>query len=101
MSPTTKTELLKTLRREVSKTHIEFDGQSRPKKVYHAKADASDGEDCFVIEYIYHAGLDKIRGRKEGYSVWSSSFEQVLVNLTDDLSNFLADDLGNDLLGVL
>lgn len=94
--PTTKTELLLQIRNELNKEHIAFDFSGLPIKIYTAPIYAVDGTPCAVTEYIYHAGLPIIKGRKEGYDVWSSSFEDTIF-LLDDLGNDLTDNLGNQL----
>lgn len=85
----TKTELLRTLKREVTKEYIEFDIFNLPSKKYVAPAFAEDGDPCLVIEFIYYPGTAIIKGRKEGYASWSTAFEPSLT---------LVDELGDDLL---
>lgn len=99
-TPTTKTELLKTILNELLKEHVEFDGLNRISKKYLAPISAEDGSPCFVIEYIYSGVSLIVKGRKEGYGTWLSSYDDPDL-LVDDLSNQLTDDLGNRLLGVL
>jgi hypothetical protein len=100
--PTSKTEVLMTLSKEISKQHTTFDASNRPSKVYLAKSDAEDGEPCLVKEYIYHGSTNYVKGRKEGYSIWDSTFDTdsgtETIFLTDDLSNKLIDDLGEFLV---
>lgn len=96
--PTTKTELLIQIRREINKWHTEFDGFNRPSKTYIAPVYAVQDTPCFVMEYLYYPSTNIVKGRKEGYTVWQSSFEDPDF-LVDDLSNLLTDDLGNYLLG--
>lgn len=96
----TKTELLRTIRKEITKEHIEFDVDNRPSKKYVAPSDAVQDTPCLVIEYLYYPATVIVRGRKEGYAVWQTSFEDPDL-LVDDLSNQLTDDLGNELLGVI
>lgn len=97
-TPTTKTELLMQIRKELAKEYISYNVNSLPERKYTAPSYAVDGTPCFVVEYIYHPIEAIIIGRKEGYATWSSSFDSVDV-LVDDLSNNLVDDLGNQLIG--
>lgn len=96
--PSAKTELLIQIRREICKEHIEFDGSNRPSIKYIAPVYAIQDTPCFVIEYLYYPATTIVKGRKEGYGVWQSSFEDPDL-LVDELSNQLVDDLGNDLVG--
>lgn len=76
MRPNTKTELLKTIRAEVTKEYQEVDGMNRVVKKYTAAKDAANGEPCFVIEYVYSGTFPtKVIGRKEGYTTWSSAYD--------------------------
>lgn len=99
-TPTTKTEVLRTLLKETVKEYDEFDVDNRVSKKYIAPSFAAANSPCFVIEYIYYPGTVIVKGRKEGYGVWLAGFEDPDL-LVDDLSNQLTDDLGNRLLGVL
>lgn len=98
--PSTKTEILRTIHKELVKEHDEFDGQGRVSKKFIAPVFAEDGDPCFVIEYIYYGISTLVRGRTEGYGTWLSSYDELDL-LVDDLSNQLTDDLGNDLVGVI
>lgn len=93
-----KTELLLTIQNEITKDHLEFDAFDRISKIYIAPSDAVDGDRCLVKEFIYHGLSEIVKGRKEGYSLWSSSFDELPDFLTDDLSNHLTDDVGNSLV---
>jgi hypothetical protein len=76
MKPSTKTELLKTIKREVTKEYTLYDGSSRPSKKFIAPLNALDGAPCFVVEYIYSVTFPgTIIGRKEAYDSWSSSYD--------------------------
>lgn len=94
--PTTKDELLITIRREINKEHITFDGSNRPSKKYVAPLDAVQDSPCYVVEYLYWPATAIVKGRSEGYDVWQTSFDDPDF-LVDDLSNPLTDDLGNGL----
>lgn len=73
-APTTTTELLKTQAKELVKSYIELDLQSRPWKVYDAHTDAVDGDQCVVTEYGYlDASSTVIIKRKEYYGTWVSA----------------------------
>jgi len=101
MKPTTKTELLKTIRQELNKEFIQFDLSGRPSLKYTAPITATDGTPCFVVEYIYSGAFpNTIIGRKEAYAFWSSAFDSGSVTnyLLDDTFDYLVDDLGNRLL---
>lgn len=97
--PTTKTEILITILKENNQQHVSFDSLGRPSIIYTALEDALDGDPCHVREYIYYGVTTKVKGRKEGYGVWSSAYDPInnQVVLTDDLSNILTDDLGSEL----
>lgn len=99
MASTTREDILTQIRHEITKTHTEFDGSDRPSKIYVAPVYAEQDTPCFVVEFIYHTGLNIVKGRKEGLGLWQSSFEDPYM-LVDDLGNQLIDDLGNDLLGL-
>jgi hypothetical protein len=96
--PTTKTEVLRTVRLEINKQYIEYDLLERIQKIYTAPSDAIGGTPCIVIEYIYYGTGNNVRGRKEGYDVWSDSFDGNPDFLTDDLFNILEDNLANQLV---
>lgn len=93
-----KTEVLLTIQNEISKDYVAFDGLGRVSKIYVAPSDAIDGDICLVKEFIYYGVSTKVKGRKEGYDVWSSSFDSIPDLLTDDLSNLLTDATGNILV---
>lgn len=74
-TPTTRTELLKTVEKELIKQFHELDAFNRPGFLYTASANAKTGDPCLVTEFIYVDTLTSIlKGKKEGYSTWSSSF---------------------------
>jgi hypothetical protein len=98
MSDKSKTDILITIRRELNKEHLEYDGNNRISKKFIAPYDAIDGDVCFVIEYLYYGLTLFVKGRKEGHGVWLTSYDDTAF-LVDDLSNQLIDDLGNELIG--
>ncbi len=93
---TTKTELLRTIRKELSKEYVEFDIFGLPYKKYVAPIFSQDGDPCIVIEFIYHTGTTIVKGRKEGYTTWSSAFDPAL-GLVDELGDDLTDEFGETL----
>ena len=94
---TTKTEFLKTFRREISKDHVEYDMTGRPYKIYVAPSSAVPGDVCLVKEFLYHGITTIVKGRMEGYTTWQAGFDTDPDFLTDDLSNLLTDSLSNHL----
>lgn len=94
-----KTELLKVIKGEINKEYVEFDAQGRVQKKYVAPSWATDNDPCFVVEYIYAGASLNVKGRKEGYAVWSSIFDNNPALLVDDVGDQLQDNLANDLLG--
>ena len=99
-TPTTKTEVLVTILKEINKQHVNFDTLGRPSIVYTARVDAITGDPCHLREYIYYGITTTVKGRKEGYGQWSSTFDGSVFFLTDDLFNLLTDDLGNLLVEI-
>lgn len=103
--PTTKTEVLKTVRNEIKKEHIDFDILGRVSKTYLAPAAAVNGDPCIVIEYIYYGSSTAVKGRTEGYGFWDSVFDNIddpnTDNLLNDLGVQLVDDFNKELLGPL
>lgn len=100
-TPTTKTEVLLTILREISKQHIEYDVSSRISRIFTAPSEAIGGDPCHVREFLYYGVTLTVKGRKEGYAAWDSAWDSPpsLVNfLVDDLSNQLTDDLGDYLM---
>lgn len=96
-----KTQLLLTLKKEISKDHLEYDGFGRVSKMYLAISPAVTGDICLVKEFIYEGGTANVRGRKEGYAVWDSAWDNPPLNpdfLVDDIMNQLTDDMGNALV---
>lgn len=96
----TKTEVLLTLQNEIEKEHIELDISGRVYKIYGALSDAVTGDICLVKEFIYYGATTNVKGRIEGYGEWDSAFDLPTTPpsfLVDDMSNYLQDDLGNQL----
>lgn len=74
-TPTTKTELLKTLESELTKTFQLVDAYGRPSKIYTAPVFAKTGDPCFVSEITYLDTISStITGKKEGYTTWDETF---------------------------
>jgi len=71
----TKTELLRSTKRELLKEFCTFDGSDRALKKYIAPADTVLGEPCLVVEYLYYGITSVVKGRSEGYDVWQAGFE--------------------------
>ncbi len=99
-TPTTKTEVLLTILKEINKKHTEYDGLNRPSIAYTARIGAITGTPCHVIDYIYYGLTSVVKGRKEGYGTWQSTFDGDQALLTDDLFNELTDNLGDQLVGL-
>lgn len=98
-----KTEIFITLQNEITKDHLEFDLAGRVAKIYSALSDAVTGDVCLVKELIYYGSTITIKGRKEGYGVWDSAFDNpplVSEFLTDESTNRLTDESGNHLTGL-
>ena len=69
-----RTSLLKAHLHELTKTYIELDAQDRPSRIFTARTDAKDGEECLVTSYIYKDATSSIViKRKEDTSVWVSA----------------------------
>lgn len=99
--PVTKTEVLRTIRRETSKIGIIYDVNGLVSKIYTAASNSVAGDYCLIKEFIYYPATTVVKGRKEGYGLWLQAFDDAFVigdNLVDDLSNNLIDDLGNQLI---
>jgi len=74
-TPTTRTELLLTVEKELIKQYHELDTFGRPEFLYTAAANAKTGDPCLVTEFLYVDNVSSVsRGKKEGYSVWSESW---------------------------
>lgn len=74
-TPTTKTELLKTVEKELVKQFHELDVFGRPGFLYTAPVYAKTGDPCLVTEFIYVDNVTTIlKGKKEGYATWDESF---------------------------
>lgn len=97
--PTTKTESLITIRREINKQGFVYDGSNRTLKIYTAPIFAVAGDQCHVREFLYYPSTNIVKGRKEGYDVWLQLFDDAysVNDLVDDMSNNLVDDFGNQL----
>lgn len=73
--PTTKSESLKTVRREINKQGFELDGFDRVVKIFTAPLTAVDGDYCHVRELVYYTTTNTVKGRTEGYGLWSSAYD--------------------------
>lgn len=74
-TPTTKTELIRTVEKELIKQFQLLDLQGRPSKLYTASSNAKNGDPCLVTEFIYQSPTSTImKGKKEGYSQWDTTF---------------------------
>lgn len=74
MTPTSKTELLKTQASELIKQYVVLDGQSRPTTIYTAKADAKNGDPCTRVDYTYATSTSTVVVKmKESYDTWVSA----------------------------
>lgn len=70
---------LKTLLNELTKSFIEYDGQGRMFKVYQARTDAVDGEDCLVTIYNYVSpSSTQIKNFKEDIAQWDAATMEVV-----------------------
>jgi hypothetical protein len=92
--------MLLSFRNELNKEHLELDAIGRVSKIYVASDTAITGDPCLVKEFIYYGITTTVKGRQEGYGKWNSSFDGNQVLLTDDLSNLLTDNLGNQLVEI-
>lgn len=92
-TPTTKTEMIKTVERELIKQYQLLDGQGRPYKLYTAASNAKDGDPCLVTEFIYQSPTTTtMKGKKEGYSNWDKTFvpdSSFTVSVSNDASKTL------------
>lgn len=73
--PSTETEILKTLYKELKKTFLVYDGSNRMITVYEARKDAVDGDACIVSYITYVGATTRIEKQKEDYSTWSSAYD--------------------------
>ena len=74
-TPTTKTELIKTVEKELIKQFQLLDILGRPYKLYTASTNALNGDPCLVTEFIYQSPTSTVmKGKKEGYSQWDTTF---------------------------
>lgn len=66
-----KTHILLTREKELTKHYAEIDGQNRVVRLYEASVIAVTGSPCLVTEYIYQNPTSTIfLGKKEGYATW-------------------------------
>lgn len=74
-TPTTRTELLQTVEKELIKQHQALDSFGRPEFLYTAPVYAKSGDNCLVTEFLYVDNVSStLKGKKEGYSLWSVDF---------------------------
>lgn len=74
-TPTTKTELLATVEKELIKQYHELDVFGRPGFLYTAPVYAKTGDPCLVTEFLYiDDDSSTLKGKKEGYSTWNETF---------------------------
>jgi hypothetical protein len=72
----TMTEQLLSQSKSLVKQYIEFDGASRPSKVYTAPTSAINGTPCTVTEYIYTSPTSTlVKARKEAHSTWQIAWD--------------------------
>lgn len=74
-TPTTKTELLKTQREELTKIYTTYDGSGRPTAVYSASANAITGTSCIKTTYSYDGSSARVTKRLEAYDVWDATYD--------------------------
>ena len=75
MSNPSKTDLLKSLTKELLKEYVTYDGQSRKEFVYQAGVDADDGDQCLATQFVYDSTSLRIVKRKEFYTTWQSAWD--------------------------
>jgi hypothetical protein len=75
MTPTTKTELLKTHQAELTKSYNSYDVNGRLEYVYTASNTAKHGDPCVVTRMAYVGLSTNAAYIHEDYSTWDSSWE--------------------------
>ena len=73
--PTTKTEMLKTVRKELMKQYIVYDGSSRMTDVYEGPNDMYHGAPCIHTQYGYDGPSTRIYKMRESYATWDSTWD--------------------------
>lgn len=74
-TPTTKTELLKSLRAELTKSNSLYDGSNRLQFVYTAVSTAVTGTACVLTTYTYVGATTQVAKVKNTYDVWDASYD--------------------------
>lgn len=67
--------MLKSHAKEFVKQYITYDLSNRPEYVYTAYADAVNGADCQLTQYVYDGSSSRVIKRKETIGTWSSSYD--------------------------
>ena len=75
MTEADKTGHVKTMLRELYKTYITYDVESRPEYVYQAPTDADHGTPCMITRYTYVGTTRFVQKSKEYSGTWDSSYD--------------------------
>lgn len=70
-----KTDITKTIDKELIKTHIEYDVNNRAELIFTAPAGAIDGAPCIVTKYTYDGVSTRVVTFQEFRAAWDSAWD--------------------------
>lgn len=75
MSQSELTAVLTSLKNELKKEFVAYDGSDRPISYYQAHINAGDGEPCLLTTITYVGVSTRIEKSKETIGLWSTAYE--------------------------
>jgi len=70
-----KTAKLTSLKNELMKTYIVYNGDNVPSQVYEAPVDTADGEPCLLTTYTYVPASTRVEKSRESESTWQAAYD--------------------------